>query len=441
MRYRRALLPLVLVASSLSTSSIPAQAYRPEATPDRHVRAEVEDALAHRAVGQSRLGLLVHRDGAPLLSRNPDKALIPASLNKLATTVAAIERFGPDHRFATVVRASGGTNRVPRTLILVGGGDPTLSTEAYRRRRFLPKPTDRIQRRAFASGSPTVEQLAEAIRNAGITRVSGDLVANESLFDNDRVPDGWPSRYFIGEPECSYLSALVVNEGRTDLTRKRIVANPALHAARSLRNALKAKGITVGGTLRVGRTPAGAAEVARVESPPVDELVDFIDRYSANFQAEMLFKALGAIHGKRGSYAEGARVTRASIDALGISTVGLIMRDGSGLSRDGRMTVRTLVQLLDAIRGRPKLRPVFDALPIAGGPGTLERRLTGWPTGGNLRAKTGLLRGVRALAGILRDQDGAFVTYAAIFNEGQSAVALGAPLDLLTLAFAFHPAF
>jgi serine-type D-Ala-D-Ala carboxypeptidase/endopeptidase (penicillin-binding protein 4) len=433
---RLRVLPLTLVV--LLTAQ-PALAYRPEDTPRRRLKSATDDARAHRATSGATLGMVVLREGVPIMRINEGAAMIPASLTKLATTVAAIHRFGPEHRMPTIVRASGGTAQRPQTLIMVGRGDPTFSTEAYRRKRYLPDPDDRIQRPVFASGSPTVEQLAAKVEAAGIRSVAGDLIADESWFDTDRVPDGWPARYFSGEPESGYHSALVINEGRTDLTRKQIHPRPALQAANTLRSALKSRGITIGGTVRIGRTPSGSREVARVSSPPMSEIVDFINRYSANFQADMVFKALGARYGNRGSYAEGERIVVASLRAFGISTGRLDLRDGSGLSRSGRLTATTIAQTLEAIRTRPALKAVWDSLPVAGGPGTLERRLNRWPTRGNLRAKTGLLREVRGLAGVVRDRDGAQIVYASMYNRGRSAIALGVPLDLLTLAFAYHP--
>lgn len=169
------------------------------------------------------------------------------------------------------------------------------------------------------------------------------------------------------------------------------------------------------------------------------EIVDFINRYSANFQADMVFKALGARYGNRGSYAEAERIVVSSLRAFGIPTEGLDLKDGSGLSRSGRLTATTIAYTLEAIRTRPKLRSVWESLPVSGGPGTLERRLNRWPTRGNLRAKTGLLRYVRGLAGIVRDRDGAYIVFASMYNRGRSAIALGIPLDLLTLSFAYHP--
>lgn len=428
-----------LAAALLLASTSPALAYRPEDTARRRLEVSTADARSHSAASGATLGLVVLREGVPIMGRGADRPMMPASLTKLLTTTAVIHRFGPDHRLPTIVRAVGASTSRPTTLVLVGRGDPTFSTEAYRRKRYLPSPDDRIQRPAFPSGSATVEQLADAVRAAGVRGVEGDLVADESWFDTDRVPDGWPARYFQGEPESGLHSALVIDEGRTDLTRKAIHPRPALQAAAALRAALAKRGITIGGKLRIGRTPPGSIEVARVLSPPLAEIVDFIDRYSANFQADMLFKALGAAFGPRGSYAGGAEVVAASLRAFKIPTAGLVLRDGSGLSRDNRITSRTLALTLEAIRTRPALRPVYEALPLAGGPGTLERRLARWPTRGNLRAKTGLLRGVRGLAGIVRDRDGASITFAALYNEGRSALALGAPLDLLTLAFAFYP--
>lgn len=417
----------------------PAAAYAPESTPDRKLEAATIDAATSSAASGAKLAAMLMRDGVPVVRRNAGSSMIPASLMKLATTVAAVHRLGPDHRFVTRVRSAGGSAARPARLYLIGGGDSTFSTNRYRKARFLPDEDDPVQRPAFASGSPTVEQLAARIDAAGVTRVTGDLIVDETLFDKDRVPAGWPSRYFGYSPESGYSSALTVNENRTDVRRTGIDPQPAIQAGRELRRALSRRGISIGGGIRYGTTPSGARSVASVSSPPLEEIVDFINRYSANFQAEILFKATAAEIRGLGTYANGERVVRGSLSSLGVSLSGFNAEDGSGLSRSNRMTARTIADLLDAILRRPALSAVKRSIPVAGKPGTLRTRLTRSPTGGNLRGKTGLLRGVRGLAGWVTGVDGTPIVYVALYNNARSALALTGPLDLFSLAAALHP--
>lgn len=430
---------LVVVLALATLTAAPVGAYEPERTPQRDAAASGQRFLAEGPVRGTTAALAIRRGGETLFARNADRRMVPASLMKLVTTTAGVHLFGPDHRFTTRVMATGSTGAVDR-LWLVGGGDPTLATEAYRRRRYLPKPTDRFPVPAFATGSPTVEDLAAAVRSAGVTSV-GRIVADESLFDDRRTQPGWLQRYLGFDPDTGILSALTVNEARADLGGNILVDEPARAAAQRFRTALRAQGISVGGRITIGRAPAGASEVARVESPPLREIVDFILRYSVNFPSEMLLKSMGAAATGLGTTEAGIAEVRRILDELEIPLGGFVMRDGSGLSVDNRVTARTLASLLDRIlTGRgPRWDAVRSGLPVAGGPGTLLGRMTGPPTGGNLVGKTGQIRRVRAMAGWVTAADGIPVVYVAIVNGTPSPFSLTAPLDLLGLLLARFP--
>jgi serine-type D-Ala-D-Ala carboxypeptidase/endopeptidase (penicillin-binding protein 4) len=232
---------------------------------------------------------------------------------------------------------------------------------------------------------------------------------------------------------------LIVNEGRTAPSRHYIVPNVALHAGQLIRREMADQGIRVAGSIRFGRTPSNAARVTSVSSPPLSEIVDFINRYSANYQAEILFKSLGAAFGTEGSYAAAGVVVRQALDELGVPRRGFNQEDGSGLSRDNRVTARTLSRLIEEILERPQLNAVRASIPVAGQVGTLQNRLDRAPTKDNLRGKTGYLRGVRGLAGWVTGPDGTPIVYVGLYNGAANALALSSPLDLLALAAAFHP--
>lgn len=439
MRSGPKLLATMVIPLAMALPGLPAAAYAPESTPDRRIQGASLDAAAHPAARGARMAVMIMRGGTPVIGRNAQATMIPASLMKLATTAAAVDKFGADHRFVTRVDSSGGTASRPSSLYLIGGGDSTLATNYYRRERFMPDPDDEIQRPAFASGSPTVEQLAARIKAADVTRVTGNLIVDESWFDNDRYPEGWPSRYFGYDPESGKASALLVNEARTNPERTAADPDPAMQAGRELRKALSARGISIAGNIRRGKTPSSARSVTSISSPPLSEIVDFINRYSANFQAEILFKALGAeVHG-RGTYENGARAVRASLNSMGVNTKGLKIYGGSGLSRSDQATARTIADILNAILERPSLRAVRRSIPVAGQPGTMQKRLNSEPTKNNLRGKTGYLSGVRGLAGWVTGPDGTNTVYVALYNGASSALALTSPLDIFARAMAFYP--
>ncbi|MGZ4127035.1 MAG: D-alanyl-D-alanine carboxypeptidase/D-alanyl-D-alanine-endopeptidase [Actinomycetota bacterium] len=428
-------LPITLVLLMIAG---PASAYVPEKTPTRDAEAAARSTLAQPGARGTTPGIVLVRAGRELFSVNGDRPLAPASVLKLTTTTAAILRFGPDHRFAT--RALG-TRRgsTVDTLYLVGGGDPTLTTEAYRVRRYLPAPTDVIKRPAFPHGSATVEQLAARVAAAGV-RTVGKIVIDNTIFDSRKTQSGWLSRYLVNDPDVGYLDGLTINEGYGDINQKTIVPSPSAAAGAAFAGALARRGVHVG-TLGRGRAPVDSAEIARVESPTVAEIVDFTNRYSINYNAEMLLKDLGASFGGRGSTVAGVLVVFGALRALGVPTKGLVMTDGSGLSVLDRITPRTVAGLLgriltekgagwDALRG---------SIPVAGEPGTLLTRMTAPPTKDNLRGKTGQIEHVRSMAGWVTPLDGVPIVYVAIFNTVAQPRALTGPLDLLGLLLTLYP--
>jgi D-alanyl-D-alanine carboxypeptidase/D-alanyl-D-alanine-endopeptidase (penicillin-binding protein 4) len=441
-RLATALAALVFAVPALLAGAPAARAYVPEETPDRTLQHDAARVLAAPAARGGVASIVVMRGGVAVYSRNANRSMQPASLTKLATTTAAMVRFGPDHRFSTRVLAPRGSAvATPQRMYLVGGGDPTFATEAYRRFRFLPKPTDRIKAPAFTGGSPTVEQLANAVRRAGVRAVSGDLVCDESLFDSRRTQPGWLSRYLTNDPDTGLLSALVANEGRADLKGKVLVPQPAVAAGNQLKAALAARGVRVGGRVVIGRAPADATQVAAVRSPPLSQIVNFTNRYSINFDAELLLKSLGASFGGAGSTRAGVKVVFDTLGSLGVPLEGARLYDGSGLSVLNRLEPRTIAAILDRIlRGDgPGWQALRDSLPVAGGPGTLEKRMRRAPTGGNLRGKTGLIAHVRNMAGWVTAADGVPVVYTMMFNGVPSPLALNGPLDLFGLLLALFP--
>jgi D-alanyl-D-alanine carboxypeptidase/D-alanyl-D-alanine-endopeptidase (penicillin-binding protein 4) len=428
---------LAIFALTLCANPSPARAYVPERTPQRNVQAAAHAVLERPESRTAFPALMIVRGDATLFSLNATVPMLPASLMKLLTTTAAMVKFGADHRFVTRALILGDT------LYLVGGADPTIATAAYRRARFFPKPTDRIKLPAFASGSPTYEDLAARIAGAG-ARDIGRIVCDATLFDDEGFPPGWPSSYLATpSPESGSLSALTVNEGFANPKQTAMLPQPSLAAGDALRAALIARGVRVRAAPVSGRAPARAREIARVQSPPLSEIVGFTNRYSINFDAEMLLKSLGARFGGAGTTAGGVRVVRATLESLRIPLDGLSMADGSGLSLHNRVQARTLAALLRKIvsAAGPDWDAMRASLPVAGGPGTLDRRMKSVPTGGNLRAKTGSINHVRGMAGWVTASDGIPIVFVALYNRAPFIVPLARPLDLLGLLLARFPGF
>jgi D-alanyl-D-alanine carboxypeptidase/D-alanyl-D-alanine-endopeptidase (penicillin-binding protein 4) len=313
------------------------------------------------------------RTGATVYSANPERALLPASVEKLPVTLAALRVLTPSYRFHTAVAGDGERTgrRWEGNLDLVGYGDPTLA------------PAD-------------LEALARDIAGSGIKRVTGRVVGDESYFDARRDAPGWKPSY-IGV-ESRPLSALSV-EGATFAG----VNGSAAAAARSFTAALEGRGVVVDGTPAAGRAPAAALPLAVDYSDPLIEVVRHMNRESDNFVSEVLLKGLGAVVAGRGTTAAGARVVRTELVAAGVGVSGVRIADGSGLSRRDRLTVDALLGILRAAADDPSIRGAFvTSLSVAGISGTLEHRLERRPTRGKVIGKTGTTNVASSLAGFVR---------------------------------------
>ena len=328
--------------------------------------------VPHVAPARSAAVALDLATGSVLFTQNPGRSLAPASNEKLPLTYAALTTLGPTYRIETDVLGEGeqdGTT-FTGTLVLKGGGDPTLSTAGLR-------------------------SLAAEVRAYGIRRVTDGIVADESYFDSRRMVAGWKPSFYIDESPP--LSALVVNRARVG---RLITRSPALAAATGFRTALRSAGVVVDGTVRMGRVDDFSIPIAQVESPTLAAILRFMDRESDNFTAELLLKQLGAVSLDRGTSAGGASVVMQALAEAGVPMAGVRIVDGSGLSRLDRLTANALAATLKAAWADPTVKPAFvAALPVAGVNGTLEDRLRKPPARGRVLAKTGTTSDASALSG------------------------------------------
>jgi len=337
-----------------------------------------------------------------------DAPVVPASTAKLLTATAALMALGPDVRLRTsaVAPAAPEGGVVAGDLTLVGGGDPILASPDYAA-RFRRQP------QIFTD----LDALAAAVHEAGVQRIDGSVVGDESRYDRSRYVPGWPARY-IDQGVVGPLSGLAVNDGFELYPLEpgaggalEPATDPAANAAAVLTRLLVARGVDVVGAPRSGTPQAGAVEVAAVESLPLLDLVGQMLRESDNSTGELLLKEIGRDRGEP-STAGGVAAVRALLDGGGLDLTGSAVADGSGLSLDNRVTCTLLVDLLR----RPGTGDqIDDLLAVAGQSGTLAQRFMGPPLEGILRAKTGSLTSVASLAGLVADDDPA-LTFALVVN-------------------------
>jgi serine-type D-Ala-D-Ala carboxypeptidase/endopeptidase (penicillin-binding protein 4) len=315
--------------------------------------------------------------GETVYSRNASLSLLPASNEKLAVTYAALTALGPGFRIETDVLGEG--QEIGTTwegdIVLKGYGDPTLS-------------------------STGLADLARQVRAAGITRVTGSVLGDESWFDTRRTAPGWKSSFYIYESPP--LSALIVDRGRFGRFTSH---DPALAAATLFRSALARAGVHVAGGAAHGVADDQAEPLASVDSPTAAAIVRSMDRVSDNFVAEMLVKELGAVQGTRGTTAAGLAVVTGLLASAGVPLDGVQLVDGSGLSLDDRLTPSALASLLSVMWTDFEVRlELLASLPLAGRTGTLHDRMRGGAATGVVRAKTGTTSNASALSGFVADR-------------------------------------
>lgn len=352
--------------------------------------------------------------GAMVFRHRVDEERIPASTLKLLTAGAALSMLGPAHTFRTTVVS-------PRAgeIVLVGGGDPYLAGKPV---------SEAFPRRASVSDLARRTAVALAERKINSVRLGYDA----SLFPGPAWNRAWPPGY---SDQVTPISALWVDEGRVAGRR---VKDPARNAAETFAAALQRRGVRVSG-VRATKAPPNAAEVAAVSSAPLDRIVEQMLMVSDNDAAEVLFRQVAVAGGRPGSSVEAATVMRAELTRLGVWTDGTRIVDGSGLARQNRVSAATLVRLLRlAVDDEgAKLRAVVTGLPVAGVEGSLRRRFgddASLVGRGVVRGKTGTLRKVQSLAGMVRTRDGSVLVFAFVVNNPKNAYNARVWLDRVTAA-------
>jgi serine-type D-Ala-D-Ala carboxypeptidase/endopeptidase (penicillin-binding protein 4) len=353
--------------------------------------------------------------GESLLALDAADPATPASTAKLLTAAAALTTLDPAETFETTVVAGA----TPGEVVLVGGGDLTLS-------RTSPSQS--------YPGAPTVADLATQVVAAlpagtPVTRV----VVDSSLFSGPLTASGWgtadaPSSY------AAPVTATAVDGARVSPGSLARSGQPGLDAGAALADALGAPDAAV----VLGQAPPGAETLATVSSAPVARLVEQALSLSDNMLAEALARHVAIARDLPASFdGAGQAVTEALAEA-GIDVTGVTLADGSGLSREDRVPAAVLTDVVTgaadgSLGGASAL---LSGLPVAGYDGTLFDRGDAATAPGTVRAKTGTLLGVHALAGTVVTLDGRLLAFAVVADGSASEEAAEAALDDVAAALA-----
>ena len=403
--------------------------------------------------------------GDTLYAYNAGEEMLPASTMKLLTSAIALDRFGPNYQFSTDALRDGvvgSDGTLTGNLYIRGDGDPALSG------KFLP-----------GGPSAPMNRLADLVAQKGIRHITGSIIGDATGFDEQKVPEGWLSRY-LQAGYAARVSALSLNEnlvavavtpttpgkpamvaiepsssaihvvanvrtvagggarlgfrkqsngtivangsiGSRTGTRRYvyIVEDPASFTTGAFRNALVARGIKVDGDIQLGKTPASAVKVASLASPPLASMIAAMNRESINHYAELLFRnaARGPDRNVTGSVATAsALLDQFFASKVGADTTRLVFADGSGLSILDRVTPRAQVQLLGYAHHASWGPWLHSSLPVAGDSELLRRRMRNTPAEGNLHAKTGTTNDVIALAGYVTAVNGEVLAFSFLYN-------------------------
>ena len=354
---------------------------------DRAVAARLAARFPRAGLGPGGVGEAIDAaTGRVLWSSGARSGRMPASTNKLATAVAALTVLGPDHTEQTRTRlAPGGA------LYLVGAGDQRLRESGLR---------------ALA------DDTAKALKGRHLTQVQ--LRFDDSLFAAPVLSPGWPAGYL--PHNVAPVRALALHGER--------LRDTALAAARVFAGQLAEDGVRATPPVRAV-APADSEAIASHTSHPLWSDLEYMLKVSDNDIAEGLLRLTALARNRPATWQGGTGVVRSVLADYGIPLDGVALYDGSGLSREDRMTAQALTAIA-ALTVNPRhqhtLWPLFEGLPVAGRDGTLapaDHRFGRWPSScaaGLVRAKTGTLHDATALAGVALGRDGRWRAFAFLEN-------------------------
>jgi serine-type D-Ala-D-Ala carboxypeptidase/endopeptidase (penicillin-binding protein 4) len=401
----------------------------------RGLRSALAGPLSATALGAQVSALVADPvTGQVLLSEHGAVPATPASTTKLATALASLALLGDGARFTTrVVRGAGAGS-----IVLVGGGDPTLAVNPFPAQDY-PRPAT-LARLAAAT--------ATALKSEGRRAVS--LGYDASLYTGPGLAPSWPSNY-VSTGNVTPIVSLEVDQGRLTTAgtpedsddpynNRPRATDPAAMAAASFAALLTADGIRVTGPPVAQPAPARSAVIASVISPPLSAIVEQMLLESNNVIAENLARHVALAAGEPATFSGAARAVTGELRRLGVTT-GIRLVDGSGLSPEDAIAPDTLVRIIELAVARPRLRALLAGLPVAGFSGTLSAGQSvfsgiGGAARGSVRAKTGNLGTVAALAGLVYDRSGAVLAFAFMADQVPSAGLLTQAADAIDAAAA-----
>jgi D-alanyl-D-alanine carboxypeptidase/D-alanyl-D-alanine-endopeptidase (penicillin-binding protein 4) len=438
------------------------------ATGDSKLAAKLDQVLRRGQTGPAKYTARVIdvQSGRELYTVDPDAPFMPASNGKLAVGAATLDFFGSDYTFKTWLAIDG------QDLWVIGTGDPGIGDNAIAKKSggttmtVLDEWADALTRRGVTKLSGNLyyyageldDELTHPTWSKGyITDWYAAPIAglnfNNNCIDISVKPtsDGKPVEYKIIPPTRN-VGVRVVNKVLTgtgeppdadrELTanvftitgattrpmdlKSEAITEAAPFFADALRTHLESKGITIAGETRRATAPLGGqlvppkAKIVAVHETKMSDAISRINKQSQNNFAEGFIKILGRAYAKTqgrdepGSWKNGSEAVFAFLKRNRINTDGIAIVDGSGLSRDNRVTSRMISDVFRVMWKHRDKETYFNSLTISGVDGTIGKRMDDLK--GRVHGKTGFIGGVRSLSGYVQNDDGRWLIFSIIYN-------------------------
>jgi serine-type D-Ala-D-Ala carboxypeptidase/endopeptidase (penicillin-binding protein 4) len=373
-------------------------------------------------IGSPALGTTVHAavldvaSSQVLYAVNADTMTTPASTTKLLTAATVLAARGPAYRLTTRAVAGG----APGTVVLVGGGDPTLSVNAT----------------GQFPGAARLDLLAAQVKASLGGAKPAQVLVDTSLFRGPETGLGWDSNVIAPDGQVARIQSLMTNAGRVEPVHNEAggdprFADPAIAAGKAFAKLLGAPTATV----KRGKAATSGKTLGAVQSPPLVQITDWMLGQSDNTIAEAMGRQVALAAGKPATFDDTSEAIQDKLRELGLPGDEADLYDASGLSRHNGISPTLLTETLAlAANGRqPALNGIFGGLPVAGWSGTLADRFVTPKTNrggqGLVRAKTGTLSGVSTMAGELITKDGRLLVFAIMASGSSNADGAKAAVD------------
>lgn len=403
--------------------------------------------------------------GKIVAEHNPELSATPASITKIITTSTALEILGPDFKFQTKLEYDGNLSNgiLHGNLYIKGGGDPTLGS-------------------IYLGDSNFITKWAKAIADQGIKSIQGNIVADASCYDDEPIPNYWSwedmgnyyaagvfglslydntynvtlksnapgtltqivvtspeipdmlldnrvksmligydSAYFYGIPYSNHrLMRGGIPANKTRFTVRGDIPNPPLLLSQLFYNALKTNGIKISGhaTNMLPKVKNERKILYTYDSPSLSTIIRLTNFKSNNMYAEHIFKQLSYRQYGLGTNSRSLRIVENFWKSKGISTDGVYLYDGCGLSPTDAYPSEFLTNILVYMATQSPNKEYFiNSLPMAGREGTVKYMFKNTPLYGKIKMKSGSINNVQCYAGYILNKNNTEYAFTIMINR------------------------